>query len=308
MNKRKLAKRGIYFVSGILLLAQATEGFLRGYFGFCDTVLIQSNPRYEYIPQPGQERFRFRNHIYYNSYSMRSREPDTTQMVILGFGDSVLNGGVLTDQDSLATSLLSTELSELYGQQVQFLNVSAGSWGPDNCFAYLQQHGNFGAKKIYLIVSSHDAFDTMDFQPVVGIDKSFPDRQYASALLELWDRYLLPRLGFSARDSNILGINKKMDSSAFNPGFQRFVEYSSKHDLPLVVYLHAEQSELVTGAYNAQGEAILDYMEQNKIPVISDLDSGLNARHFRDNIHYNAAGQRLLAALIFNHEKQGFLD
>lgn len=37
------------------------------------------------------------------------------------------------------------------------LNISAGSWGPDNCAAYLKHYGLFGAKAMSLLVSSHDA-------------------------------------------------------------------------------------------------------------------------------------------------------
>ena len=37
----------------------------------------------------------------------RSDEPDTTKTIILGLGDSVLNGGVQTPQDSLATTMFS---------------------------------------------------------------------------------------------------------------------------------------------------------------------------------------------------------
>lgn len=40
---------------------------------------------------------------------------------ILGLGDSVIYGGVQTDQDSLATSLFSAETG------MQMLNISAGS-------------------------------------------------------------------------------------------------------------------------------------------------------------------------------------
>lgn len=40
---------------------------------------------------------RFGNHIHYNSYSQRSDEPDTTKVIILGLGDSVIYGGVQVD-------------------------------------------------------------------------------------------------------------------------------------------------------------------------------------------------------------------
>lgn len=43
--------------------------------------------------------------VYFNRYGMRSQEVDYTKKHVLGLGDSVINGGVQTEQDSLATSI-----------------------------------------------------------------------------------------------------------------------------------------------------------------------------------------------------------
>ena len=128
---------------------------------------MQQSVKYEYIAKPNQERFRFRNAINYNSLSMRSDEINSDAVIILGFGDSVLNGGVLTSNEDLATTLLSKYLTKKMNKPVQFLNISAGSWGPDNCFAYLLEKGDFNAKSIYLFVSSHDAYDIMNFEQII---------------------------------------------------------------------------------------------------------------------------------------------
>ena len=177
-----------------LLFLILCEVILREGWGFCDTVLMQESERYEYIAQPNQDRMRFRHHVIYNSLSMRSSEPQKGSVRILGLGDSVINGGVLTDQDSLATTLLSSALSDTLHQEVQILNISAGSWGPDNCNAYLEEKGYFDAKVMLLVVSSHDAYDNMDFKPTVGVHVSFPSKQYISAIVELFDRYLIPKV------------------------------------------------------------------------------------------------------------------
>ena len=165
----------------VLVLCCFLELFLRSYFGFCDTVLMQQSSKYEYIAKPNQERFRFRSEINYNSLSMRSDEINSDAVIILGFGDSVLNGGVLTSNEDLATTQLSKSLTKKMNKPVQFLNISAGSWGPDNCFAYLLEKGNFNAKGIYLFVSSHDAYDTMNFEKIIDKSVSFPSKQYKIA-------------------------------------------------------------------------------------------------------------------------------
>ncbi|MFN0048046.1 MAG: hypothetical protein ACKVOU_02860, partial [Cytophagales bacterium] len=192
MKKNNKAK--ISFLASAAIIVALSEFFLRFYFGFCNTVLMKEDSNCEYMAQPSQSRFRFRNMIKYNSFSMRSDEIDSASLIILGFGDSVINGGVQTDHDSLATTILSKSFTKLYQQKVQFLNISAGSWGPDNCYAYLQKYGNFNAKSIYLFVSSHDAYDNMNFQKIVGVNESFPSSQYSLAIYEMFDRYLKPRL------------------------------------------------------------------------------------------------------------------
>ncbi len=285
---------------------------MRTYFGFCDTVLIREDPDYEYIAMPNQERFRFRNHISYNSLSMRSPEVDKTAINILGFGDSVLNGGVLTDQDSLATTILSDTLSKIYHKKIQFLNISAGSWGPDNCYAFLQKHIDFRAKHLFLFVSSHDAYDQMNFEKIVGINKSFPDKQYKLALYELFDRYILPRIsmkfGGNTKKTDHLGINKKQTTSTFNSGFQLFVNYSIENDLPLTIYLHADMRELKAGKYNEQGQEIIKFAETHQVRIIKDLENGLQYNDFRDNIHLNEAGQRKLSMTVLKHGNFSILD
>lgn len=179
---------------GILVCVILCKALLRVKWGFCDTVLMRASDKYEYIVVPNQNRMRFGNHISYNSLSMRSPEVKKGNIKILGLGDSVINGGVLTDQDSLATTILSNQLSNALSQDVEVLNISAGSWGPDNCNAYLEENGCFDAMAMLLVVSSHDAHDNMDFKPIVGVSPSFPKEQYSLAIVELFDRYLLPRI------------------------------------------------------------------------------------------------------------------
>ena len=128
----RINKKRIYIAISICFIFIAlSELILRYVFGFCDAVLYQSSPAYEYIAQPNQHRYRFFSHIDCNSYSQRSEEPDSTKTIVLGLGDSVIFGGTMLDQDSVATTLFSKETG------MQMLNISSGSWGPDNCAAYL---------------------------------------------------------------------------------------------------------------------------------------------------------------------------
>ena len=86
--------------------------FLMRYYGFTQAPLYQQDKNYEYIAQPHQKGMRFGNQYQFNSYSQRSKEPDSTKTIILGLGDSVIYGGVQSDQDSIATSIFSHETSK----------------------------------------------------------------------------------------------------------------------------------------------------------------------------------------------------
>ncbi len=300
-------KKKIFFLGFLIVLSICLEIILRMYFGFCDTVLVREDSEFEYIAQPNQKRFRFRNHAIYNSFSMRSEEVDTSSIKILGFGDSIINGGVLTDQDSLATTILSDTLSKIYGTIIQFLNISAGSWGPDNCYAYLKKYGDFGAKSIFLFFSSHDAYDNMNFEKIVDNHSSFKSKQYSIALYELVNRYLVNKIKSKLKkkrtQSENLGINKKKDNTLFNTGFSSFLDYSKSKNIPVTIYLHADTKELKLESYNEQGQEIIKFANDNNIPIILDLENGLKLSDFRDYIHLNSNGQRKLANTITHYIK-----
>ena len=293
----------VYKIGGSIALLFLGEAFLR-FYGFANAPLFEESIAYEYIAKPNQDMMRFGNHIHYNSYSQRSDEPDTTKVIILGLGDSVINGGVQVDQDDIATSLFTKETG------MQMLNISAGSWGPDNCAAYLRENGLFGAKAMFLVVSSHDAHDNINHQPVVGVHPSYPDKQYPLAWAELLERYVLPRVLPRKKtaepdpDQKVLraiskdGTGIKKDGKVFNPGFDELKVMADKSSIPLIVYLHADQKELRQGRYNEQGEEIIEWAERNKVTLVRELDSGFTSQDYRDGIYLSKSGQRKLANIM----------
>lgn len=294
----------MFVLLGGIVLMLLLEVSLRFAFGFCDALLYQSSDNYEYIAQPNQDRHRFGAHIHYNSYSQRNEEPDSTRVKILGLGDSVIFGGTWMDQDSLATTLFSNETG------MQMLNISAGSWGPDNCAAYLKEKGTFGAKAMILVCSSHDAYDVMSFTPVVGVYPTYPERQYRLAIVELMDRYLMPRVrSFFLKqkqrlDPDAAVVNKMSQkfvakkSLLFNPGFDQLKNMADSLYIPFGVYLHAETGELMQGSYNEMGYEIMEWAEKNGVPLMKGMDRGENESMYKDMIHLNGKGQKHLAASL----------
>ena len=295
-----IKKRKVYIIVSLCLIV-FVELILRYVFGFCDAVLYQPSPAYEYIAQPNQHRYRFFSHIDYNSYSQRSDEPDSTKTIVLGLGDSVIFGGTMLDQDSIATTLFSKETG------MQMLNISSGSWGPDNCAAYLKEKGTFGAKAMVLVCSSHDAFDVMSHIPVVGIYPNYPDEQYKLAIWEVVDRYLMPRIKvyFSGKqlldpDAQVVekvksdeGVAKK--ALNFDPGFDQLLQISEEKHIPFFIYLHPEVCEVMSRKYKEGGLMIMEWAKTHHIKLIDGLNEGVTVDMYRDVIHLNEKGQRNLA-------------
>ena len=306
-------KRFYIAISICFILIALLEFTLRFVFGFCDAVLYQSSPAYEYIAQPNQHRYRFFSHIDYNSYSQRNEEPDSTKTIVLGLGDSVIFGGTMLDQDSIATTLFSKETG------MQMLNISSGSWGPDNCAAYLKEKGTFGAKAMVLVCSSHDAFDVMSHIPVVGIYPNYPDKQYKLAIWEVIDRYLMPRIKVyfcgkqlldpdaqvvekvKSEERRVKNSNAASDEGVaqkalnFDPGFDQLLQISEEKHIPFFIYLHPEKGEVENKEYKEGGKLIIDWANTHHVKLVDGLKEGVTPDMFRDVIHLNEKGQRNLA-------------
>ena len=302
--------RSKFSVAVVLFLVAfiVVEITLRKVWGLGSMLLYAEDRAFEYIPKPNQDNIRFGHRIISNEYSMRSfplRESDSC--IILGFGDSVINGGVLTDHDSLATTLVENHLRAVGSPWVRFLNISAGSWGPDNCAAYLNKYGSFDAKMIILFVSSHDAHDNMTFEKVVGVHKSYPEKQYPLAVVELIGRYVWPRMiSMVSQNNNETTENLMINKGGveFNSGFDFFKDFTKKNEIPFLVCLHAEKIEVEAGQFNTQGDEILKYCLKNNIKVISGIEIGEDVNDFRDSIHLNEKGQKRWAKVLLD-EIQG---
>jgi hypothetical protein len=287
ISRKRLIKYAIICVVAFSII----EIGLRLY-GFRQAVLMREDNAYEYIPIP-QKQYRFGKNIYYNTFSQRSTEIQTSDSVLIcAFGDSFINGGVVIDQDSLATTKLSAYLSKKYMKPVKLLNISAGSWGPDNCFAYLLKHGNFNSKQFVLFVSSHDAYDNMTFNKVVGVNIKYPTQQYNFAIQELVVRYIIPKIQSGTSNwFDETGINKKTEHSVFNTGFASFYNYCKQNGIALTIYLHPDKEEAINKKYNEQGDSIINFCASNNVRLIKELQFNFPITYYRDRFHFNDMGQ-----------------
>lgn len=285
-----------YFFTIVVLLICA-EVFARFVLGLGQEILFIEDKEYEYIYAPNQEVERFGNEFVTNSYSMRNHALRPNAKKILLFGDSVLTGGSATPHSSLATALLQEDFEKKLNQDIDILNIAAPSWGTDNAYSYLKKHGDFGALAIVLVFSSHDAYDTMVFNKIVGNNQFYQNTQPVSALHDGFRRYVYPKL------KNLfvtLTSNQKLqiqESKEFSTGWQNFIDYSKENNIPLMVVLHATVKEIEQKEYNENGKEILALLERNNIPHLKELDYNVSKSFFRQDgqgIHYNLKGQRFL--------------
>ena len=288
------------------------ELFARFYLGLGDPPLSVADPQLEYYFKPG-DYHRFGRRIYYNAYSMRSPEitpnkTDPREKRVLVLGDSVINGGSDTDQSETATALLQAELTKKTGSPVYVGNISAGSWGPPNEVAYLHKFGTFDADAIVLEVSGHDGADVPTFEPVVDVVPNMPGHKPISALWEGITRYLLPRLHPSAAmpDPSVPEGSKPLsdeqarrrESSA---AIADMADLCRQRHIPFFIALYWGRYELK--APDPEQDVILNTAKEKGIRVVSlerpERDAIAAGRQmFRDDIHPNAQGQRVIADVL----------
>ncbi len=296
MNSRAL-KIVVAFVVCVLIV----ELVLRFAWGFGTPALYIEDADFEYMYAPNQDIKRFGNTLITNEFSMRSKPlSDKDNIRILKFGDSVINGGTPTDQDSLASTLLENKLSKEYAKNIRVLNISAGSWGPDNAAAYLKKYGDFNCNMIVLVFSSHDLYDCMGHEKIVGENVNYPNKKPFSAIGEVFNRYFLPwakeKLGMNELNYAKLDANQISTVNAnINSGWNFFIDYCKQKNIPLCVILHPTVNEIANKQYNKNGQKIIAMLDSTKTPYVLELNNPIYASMYRDNIHFNNKGQAFLA-------------
>lgn len=290
MKLKKLLNKKVLIIVSVLFIL--FELFARYYLGLGESFVYVEHSEYEYFPAPDQDVRRFGNTIRTNKHGMRSETPDSGKRKILKIGDSVINGGPHVSNDELASTLIEDTLNS-DTDEFQVLNISAGSWGPDNAFAYISEHGHYDCEMMVLVFSSHDFHDNMHHRKVVGVHPAWPAHQPLCAISDLMDNYALPRI------KSVLGENEYdylhgFDDSAINSGWKNLSNYASQHQIPMILYLHPEKQELQAGNFNAEGQQLITFLNENNIPFISGIEKGMKPEHYRDHIHLNRAGQKQL--------------
>lgn len=223
------------------------------------------------------------------------------------YGDSIINGGNLTDQSHVGTSVLKRALAKALLRPVVVGNISAGSWGPPNELAYLKQYGFLDADFVVLVLSSSDYDDAPTFEPLNPL--THPTVAPVSALWDGFTRYL-PRLwnGKLINESGDVSdpehIPNLQDIEVSLQAERDFLEMCKLHSVRILVVQHWSATELRTQKPLRGHWEIQRVAAAAGVPIYQDaarlrtlLDSGKNP--YRDDEHLNEYGQQALADLLF---------
>jgi hypothetical protein len=306
-------------VVGLIMIALIVVGelFSRFYLGLGDPPLSMTDPEIEYLFKPNQRCHRFGNLITYNAYSMRGtpefpkKKTDPNELRVLVIGDSVVNGGALTDDSKLATTLLSTRLRTEFGRPTIVANISAGSWGPPNEYAYVKRFGLFEADQVFVVLNSGDYADAPTFAPTVGVLPSFPAHKPWSAIGEGFTRYLLPKISPQTPNPNETGRPTTQpgatDIKKCRSALAGLIQLCRANGTRITVIQYPSRTEL-SGEREREREVGYEVIRSVATESGADVvdvapafraaaNSGVSL--YRDDIHPNEAGQTLLADGLF---------
>jgi len=291
----------------LIFLIACSELFSKYFLGLGNPPLYVEDASIEYMLKPNQDVMRMGNHITVNEYGMRSSGTkslyETSKNVVV-FGDSIINGGNQTPDSSLATSILQQRLQSEHDPKYQVLNISAGSWGPQNWVAYANKYGFFNAEQIILLLSSHDYGDKPTFDPLNP--NTHPTEKPFSAFYELLTRYV-PRYipvfkGQSSSRSKSEPTSEEIESAMAN--LKLFLSEAKSVTPYITVIQNIEQTELKSGYRDGyfQIKALCNELGIKAVNLNDYYEDAIKsgASPYRDNIHPNISGQKLISDAFYD--------
>ncbi len=269
------------------------------------TPVLYEATAYGYRVRPGQDIRRFGNRVHYDRFGLRSDSalpmPAADVLRVLCLGDSITNGGTLTDQSDTYPYLLQQQL-RAGERKVEVLNASVPGWAVANESGWLRANGTFGAHVVLLTIGTSDLFQEKAGSEIVDHHPSFPSQAPALALEELWLRYVLPHLlrqSFADPGTEALPDASPAPADIVTQALS-IAEFVRQQDaIPLVLYVERpgrlEPSDLHVAAAKA---LLFKALQQHRISYLNTRDSfeqAGGASLFRDGVHPNADGNRVLA-------------
>jgi lysophospholipase L1-like esterase len=293
----------------IVLLLVAISGELSGRAYGLHRPMLYEVTDYGYRVAPGQDFRRFDNRIKVNAQGLRNEAltplPATGVTRILCLGDSVTNGGAITDQADTIPYRLEALLRPRLGA-VEVLNASAPGWAIANERGWLSAMGSFGSRVVVLIISTHDLFQPLAPSSTVDSHPSFPASPPLLALQEVFGRYVLPRLFPGTKlaepvaDPGAAGVEISDPQAQRNRddivSIARLVE--EQQGRLMVVFLEQASDNDKDARTLAAKQALFALLDSRGIPAVTlrkELATYGRAALYRDDVHPNPLGNQVIA-------------
>jgi lysophospholipase L1-like esterase len=295
-------------IAGVGLLISA-EIYARFVLGLGNPVLYETSSVYGYRAIPNQNVRRFGNRIFYNAQGLRS-EPISPNPVpgtvrVLCIGDSITFGGAQTDQAKTYPYQLQELLNREGSKTFEVLNASAGGWAIENEEAYLRQKGIYRSKIVVLELGSHDLFQPKASGEIVGKSVNFPKKNPLFALEEGFYRYFIPRFlpDLQVGEANLQSAPTEKDLNRNMATFVRIANLVKARKAQLIVILVEQPDELEpkSALANFSKKVIANQARDLNIPyknLQEDFRLAGNNKLFRDGLHPNAAGNKVMAEAV----------
>jgi lysophospholipase L1-like esterase len=285
----------------IVACAAIVELSLRG-LGIGHPLLYRpSISGYEVVP--GQSVTRLFKSVRYNVDGLRndpiSAVPAEGVERILCLGDSITYGGAEIDNSETYTEKLRKLLPD-----IEVLNASAAGWSIVNESKWLAAHGLFGSKLLVLQIGENDLFEPFVEASLLDNHPSFPTHTPQFATVELFMRYVLPRLGLIRKMEDPGVAEADLDQAAADGAFEAIEQirrYVAAHRATMML-LYIDPSEPSNDPrIIAARERMFAWAAQNSLrlvrPELAKRQSGDGAGRppFRDYFHPSPVGNAIIA-------------
>lgn len=300
-------RRRAYVLFFIILIGFVTSELVARYrLGLGDPPLVVADPDMAYVFAPSRTYIRFGNVIHYNAFSMRSddfpqHKSNANERRVLFIGNSIINGGALTDQSHLATTLLQQRLRSTLNRNVWVGNVSAGGWGPESEWAYAKRYGFFDADLVVIVLTDGDYHNIRQY--LAGTDPNFPTKRPALAVEEAFIRYLpqylrIPKFGDDGFHREEAFTAEEKDRATF--ALRQLVIAARTTGAQVFLVQHVMQHNPDRRSFD-----VLRAIAENCGASFISLESAFRTAQqqgisvYRDSIHPNDNGQELIANVLF---------
>jgi len=292
---------------GGLLIAVLAAGELAGRMLGLHTPMLYQVTSYGYRVAPDQDFRRFGHRVFINHQGLRNEPiaplPAAGTLRILCLGDSITNGGAITDQDDTYPYQFQRLLGA-GGQKVEVLNASAPGWAIGNEAGWLKENGVLGAQAAVFTIGTLDLFQELAGPETVDGHPSFPSHAPAFALEDLVTHYLVPRLLLrSLADPGARPSAQSLEGARENIGqLLDMAELARRSGAtPTVLFIEQPGRFELSDPYTASAKTqLFEALKDRGIPFVDTRDSVERAGGralFRDGLHPNVDGNRVLAQL-----------